>query len=58
MVAGYEIDQYETIRTPSPLRARLGISFAVFALSVVLAPAALAQHQTFVVNPEGSQVNR
>ncbi|MGA2217540.1 MAG: YceI family protein, partial [Terracidiphilus sp.] len=31
-------------------------SFAVFALAVVLAPAALAQHQTFVVNPDASQV--
>ena len=31
-------------------------SFAVFALAVVLAPAALAQHQTFVVNPDSSEV--
>ena len=31
-------------------------SFAVFALTVILAPAALAQHQTFVVNPDASQV--
>ncbi len=32
-------------------------SFAVFVLAVMLAPAALAQHQTFVVNPDASQVN-
>jgi polyisoprenoid-binding protein YceI len=31
-------------------------SFAVLALAVMLAPAALAQHQTFVVNPDASQV--
>ncbi len=31
-------------------------SFAVFALAVLLAPAALAQHQTFVVNPDASEV--
>jgi hypothetical protein len=31
-------------------------SFAVLALSVILAPAALAQHQTFVVNPDASEV--
>ena len=31
-------------------------SFAVLALAVILAPAALAQHQTFVVNPDGSEV--
>ncbi len=31
-------------------------SFAVFALAVILAPAALAQHQTFVVNPDASEV--
>jgi polyisoprenoid-binding protein YceI len=31
-------------------------SFAVFALTVMLAPAALAQHQTFVVNPDASNV--
>ncbi len=31
-------------------------SFAVFALASVLAPAALAQHQTFVVNPDASEV--
>ena len=31
-------------------------SFAVFALAAVLAPAALAQHQTFVVNPDSSEV--
>jgi polyisoprenoid-binding protein YceI len=31
-------------------------SFAVFALAAVLAPAALAQHQTFVVNPDASEV--
>jgi polyisoprenoid-binding protein YceI len=29
---------------------------AVFALAVILAPAALAQHQTFVVNPDASEV--
>ena len=31
-------------------------SFTVFALAAVLAPAALAQHQTFVVNPDASEV--
>ena len=30
--------------------------FAVLALAAILAPAALAQHQTFVVNPDASQV--
>jgi polyisoprenoid-binding protein YceI len=31
-------------------------SFAAFALAVILAPAAIAQHQTFVVNPASSEV--
>ena len=31
-------------------------SFAAFALAGLLAPAALAQHQTFVVNPDASEV--
>jgi hypothetical protein len=31
-------------------------SFAVLALAVILAPAALAQHQTFAVNPDSSEV--
>ncbi len=31
-------------------------AFAVFALAVTFAPAAFAQHQTFVVNPDASQV--
>jgi polyisoprenoid-binding protein YceI len=31
-------------------------SFAVFALAMMLASAALAQHQTFVVNPDASEV--
>ena len=31
-------------------------SFAVLALSAILAPAALAQHQTFTVNPDASEV--
>jgi polyisoprenoid-binding protein YceI len=31
-------------------------SFRVFALAGLLAPAALAQHQTFVVNPDASEV--
>jgi polyisoprenoid-binding protein YceI len=31
-------------------------SFAAFALTCLLGPAALAQHQTFVVNPDGSEV--
>jgi polyisoprenoid-binding protein YceI len=31
-------------------------SFTVFALAVLLAPAALAQHQTFAVNPDVSEV--
>ncbi len=30
--------------------------FAVFALAAVLAPAAFAQHQTFVVNSDASEV--
>lgn len=30
--------------------------FAVFALAVAVVPAALAQHQTFAVNPDASQV--
>ena len=31
-------------------------SFAVFALAAILAPAAFAQQQTFVINPDASQV--
>ena len=31
-------------------------SFAVLALAVILSPAALAQHQTFAVNPDASEV--
>lgn len=31
-------------------------SFAVFALAAVLAPAALAQHQVFAVNPDASEI--
>jgi hypothetical protein len=31
-------------------------SFAVLALAITLAPAALAQHQTFAVNPDASEV--
>jgi polyisoprenoid-binding protein YceI len=31
-------------------------SFAIFALAVIFAPVALAQHQTFVVNPDASDV--
>ncbi|WP_158790753.1 YceI family protein [Granulicella sp. L60] len=31
-------------------------SFAVVALALILGPAALAQHQTFVVNPDASEV--
>ena len=31
-------------------------SFAVFALAVILAPAALAQHQTFSINSDASEV--
>ena len=31
-------------------------SFAVFALALILAPAALAQHQTFTINPDASEV--
>ena len=31
-------------------------SFAVFALAVMLAPAAFAQHQTFAVNPDASEI--
>ena len=32
------------------------MKFAVLALAVILAPAALAQHQTFAVNPDASEV--
>jgi len=32
-------------------------SFAVFVLAALLAPAAHAQHQTFTINPDASQVN-
>ena len=31
-------------------------SFAVFALAVILAPAALAQHQIFTANPDASEI--
>ncbi len=31
-------------------------SFAVFTLAVIIAPSAFAQHQTFVVNPDASEV--
>jgi len=31
-------------------------SFAAFALALILAPGAFAQHQTFVVNPDASEV--
>ena len=31
-------------------------SFTIFALAVLLAPAALAQQQTFVANPDASEV--
>jgi hypothetical protein len=31
-------------------------SFAVFGLAVILAPAALAEHETFAVNPDASEV--
>jgi polyisoprenoid-binding protein YceI len=31
-------------------------SFAVVALALILGPAALAQHQTFVINPDASEV--
>jgi polyisoprenoid-binding protein YceI len=31
-------------------------SFAILALAAILAPAALAQHQTFAVNPDASEV--
>jgi len=31
-------------------------SFVILALAVILAPAALAQHQTFAVNPDASEV--
>jgi polyisoprenoid-binding protein YceI len=31
-------------------------SFAVLAVAIIFAPAALAQHQTFVVNPDASEV--
>ena len=31
-------------------------SFAIFALTLILTPAALAQHQTFAINPDASEV--
>ena len=31
-------------------------AFAIFAVAAMLGPAALAQHQTFVVNPDASEV--
>jgi hypothetical protein len=31
-------------------------SFAVVALALIFAPAALAQHQTFAVNPDASEI--
>ena len=31
-------------------------SFAVFVLAGLVAPAALAQHQTFAVNPDASEI--
>jgi YceI-like domain len=31
-------------------------SYAVFAVAVILAPTALAQHQTFTVNPDASEI--
>jgi len=31
-------------------------SFAFLAIAIILAPAALAQHQTFVVNPDASEI--
>ena len=31
-------------------------SLAVFALAVIVAPAAFAQHQTFAVNPDASEI--
>ena len=31
-------------------------SFAVLAVAAILGPAALAQHQTFVVNPDASEI--
>jgi len=31
-------------------------SFAILTLVVILAPSALSQHQTFVVNPDASEV--
>src|SRR6201996_4452814 len=31
-------------------------SFAVLALTVILAPAAFAQHQTFAINPDASEI--
>src|SRR5271163_4305004 len=38
------------------LRRNAMQSFAVFALAVMLAPAALAQYQTFAVNPDASEI--
>jgi len=47
------IKQLSLVKTPWD---RCMKSFAAFALAVTLAPAALAQHQTFVVNPDASEV--
>src|ERR1700749_4856275 len=38
------------------LRGDVMKSFAVLAVAAILGPAALAQHQTFVVNPDASEV--
>jgi polyisoprenoid-binding protein YceI len=45
--------QLSVVKTPWD---RCMKSFAALALAVILAPAALAQHQTFVVNPDASEV--
>ena len=39
-----------------PLQGNVMKSFVVLALAVVLTPAVFAQHQTFAVNPDASEV--
>jgi polyisoprenoid-binding protein YceI len=46
----------QSARTSHPSEGEAMKSFALFALAVILAPAAFAQHQTFVINPDASAV--
>jgi polyisoprenoid-binding protein YceI len=46
---------HDLIQSPKDGRTAMK-PFVLFAFVLLLAPAALAQHQTFVVNPDGSEV--